>query len=513
MLKYKNKLEQCWYLEDVLKQPLVEAMQRYLEEAVYPLHTPGHKGGRGMQEPLRTLLGEKALALDVSLMYELDDIHGPTGCIKEAQKTAAGLYGSDACFFAVNGTTGALHGMLLAALAPGDKVLIPRNSHRSVIGGLLLADAVPVYLHPLRLSSLSLQGQVTVQQVEAAFQEYPDIKAVLLTSPNYFGMAADIKAIAEVVHRHKALLLVDEAHGPHLGLHEAFPPSALACAADFTAQSTHKILGAMTQCSWLHVRGDKERVQRAADAMSLLSTTSPNYLLLGSLDAARAQLEEEGSALLENVLQASTLLRQELAKIPGLQVIRPSDVAGQAGIVAVDPGKVAVNVKGLGISGIQAGELLRRAKLAVELVDPQYVLFLVTYADWDAVRWPKVVRRIGDVFRKLAETEGLAANKMQQGAAGNVTAPAVVVTDEILAQAAVPLRRVFYGKKKIIPLAQAEGEISAESISFYPPGIPLILPGERFTKSLIEKFGQGKKQGLAISGAADATLQTVRVLA
>lgn len=513
MLKYKNKLEQCWYLEVILKQPLVEAMQRYLEEDVYPLHTPGHKGGRGMQEPLRSLLGEKALALDVSLMHELDDIHEPTGCIKEAQEAAAALYGSDACFFAVNGTTGALHGMLLAALEPGAKVLVPRNSHRSVIGGLLLADAVPVYLQPLRLSSLSLQGQVTVQQVEAAFREYPDLKAVLLTSPNYFGMAADIKGIAAVTHKHNALLLVDEAHGPHLGFHEAFPPSALVCGADFAAQSTHKILGAMTQCSWLHVRGDRARVQRAADAMSLLSTTSPNYLLLGSLDAARAQLAAQSSALLEDVLRAASLLRQELAKIPGLQVICPSDVTGKAGVVALDPGKVAVNVKGLGISGIQAGELLRRAKLAVELVDPQYVLFLVTYADWDAVRWPQVVRRIGDVFRKLGEPADLSMNRMQQGAADNVAAPAVVVTDEILAQAAVPLRRVFYSKKKMVPLAQAEGEVSAESISFYPPGIPLILPGERFTKSLIEKFARGKEQGLTISGAADATLQTVRVLA
>ena len=493
-----------------MKQPLVEAMQRYLESAVYPLHTPGHKGGRGMQEPLRTLLGEKALALDVSLMSELDDIHQPVGCIKEAQKAAACLYGSDACFFAVNGTTGALQGMLLAALAPGDKILLPRNAHRSVIGGLFLADAVPVYLQPPGLPDLCLQGQITADQVAAAFRKYPDIKAVLLTSPDYFGLAADSKAIAEVAHRHKALLLVDEAHGPHLGFHPAFPPSALDCGADFAAQSVHKILGAMTQCSWLHVRGDGERVRRAAEAMSLLSTTSPNYLLLGSLDAARAQLEEQGAAMSEAVLRAAHLLRQELVKIPGLQVLQPENVVGRGGVTAADPGKVAVNVTGLGISGRQAGDLLRRAGLAVELVDSRYVLFLVTYADWDVLRWPRVVKRICDVFRQLPVMEALASRASQAMTVGWAG------TDEgffSAVQAAVPLRRVFYGNKKSVPLRQAAGKISAEGIGFYPPGIPLILPGERFTKELIDRFEQGKKQGLAISGAADATLRTVRVLA
>ena len=232
-----------------MKQPLVEAMERYLREQVYPLHTPGHKGGRGVAEPLRPLLGSTALRLDVSLMSELDDIHAPSGCIKEAQEAAAKLYGSDACFFAVNGTTGAIHAMLLTALQPGDKVLIPRNAHRSVMGGLILADAVPVYVQPSYLKKFGLQGQVTPEQIKEAFVLHPDLKAVLLTSPDYFGMAAEVKQIADIAHAHNAVLLVDEAHGPHLGFHEAFPPSAMQCGADMAAQSTHKILGSLTQSS------------------------------------------------------------------------------------------------------------------------------------------------------------------------------------------------------------------------------------------------------------------------
>ena len=242
--------------------------------------------------------------------------------LKEAQEEAARLYGSDACFFSVNGTTGAIHAMLLAALQPGDKVLVPRNAHRSVMGGLILADAVPVYAQPVYIKEFGLQGQVTPEQVKEAFALHPDIKAVLLTSPDYFGMAAEVKQIAEIAHAHNAVLLVDEAHGPHLGFHDKFPPSAMQCGADMAAQSTHKILGALTQCSLLQVKGTRVNLRHVEDVMSLLTTTSPNYLLMGSLDAARAQLAERGSAMMEDALRAAGLLRHELEKITGLRVIK-----------------------------------------------------------------------------------------------------------------------------------------------------------------------------------------------
>ncbi len=251
-----------------MKQPLVEAMERYLQEQVYPLHTPGHKGGRGMAEPLRSLLGSTALRMDVSLMSELDDIHAPCSCIKAAQEEAAKLYGSDACFFAVNGTTGAIHAMLLTALQPGDKILVPRNAHRSVTGGLILADAVPVYVRPVYIKEFGMQGQVTPEQVKEAFSVYPDIKAVLLTSPNYFGMAAEVKQIAAIAHAHNAVLLVDEAHGPHLGFHDQFPPSAMQCGADMAAQSTHKILGALASRGGCNESAYYDKSQLSADGFS-----------------------------------------------------------------------------------------------------------------------------------------------------------------------------------------------------------------------------------------------------
>ena len=500
-----------------MKQPLVEAMERYLREQVYPLHTPGHKGGRGVAEPLRSLLGPEALRLDVSLMSELDDIHAPSGCIKEAQEAAAKLYGSDACFLSVNGTTGAIHAMLLTALQPGDKVLIPRNAHRSVMGGLILADAVPVYVQPSYIKEFGLQGQVTPEQVKEAFALHPDLKAVLLTSPNYFGMAAEVKQIADIAHAHNAVLLVDEAHGPHLGFHEAFPPSAMQCGADMAAQSTHKLLGALTQSSLLQVKGTRVDLRHAADVMSLLTTTSPNYLLMGSLDAARAQLAERGQALLEDALRAAELLRSELKKIPGLRVINASDVVGKNGVAALDETKVTINLKEWGVSGIAAGEALRKEKVAVELVDPQNVLFLVTYADWAPVQWQGTVNRICKTLKKMRPfTNPLQArsveqvNKLKEAEAEREKA---LHRDVPVTEAVVPLRKVFYGKKKSILLAEAAGSICAEPVSFYPPGIPVILPGEKFTSEIIEWCSFMKSLGLPVSGPADVSLQTVRVLA
>ena len=499
--------------ETKLHQPLVEAMERYLQEGVYPLHTPGHKGGRGMAEPLRSLLGDRALKMDVSLMAELDDIHAPSGCIAAAQQAAAELYGSDAAFLAVNGTTGAIHAMLMTALRPGDKGLVPRNSHRSVTGGLILADAVPVYAAPPYLPEWGLQGQLTPDQAAQAFARHPDLKAVVLTSPNYFGMAADVRAIADIAHAHGAVLLVDEAHGPHLGFHEELPPSALQCGADMAAQSTHKILGAMTQCSLLHVRGERIDLHHAADVMSLLTTTSPNYLLMGSIDAARAQLAADGHGMMSRALAAADRLRESLTGLAGLRVLTEADVAGRAGVTALDRTKVTLHLDRTDVTGIELGERLREAGLAVELVDPRNVLFLVTYADAGA-EWPAVCGRIRRVLEALPawqEERDTARNAAPNDTAAarhdTAAAPSLPLTEAVL-----PLRQVFYGATEPVPLDEAAGRICGETVSFYPPGIPVILPGERFTEEIIAWCQARKAAGLPVSGPADTTLATVRVL-
>ena len=427
-------------MKDKISMPLIEAMLQYKSEDVYPLHTPGHKGGRGMQRLLRQELGA-SVQMDVSLMSELDDIHEPETYIKEAQELAAQTYGSDACFWAVNGTSQAIHAMLLTALNPGEKLLLPRNAHRSVAGGLVLGGIEAVYLQPEYQLEFGIQMQVTVQQIETALAQDSKIKAVLLTSPNYYGVAADVRAIADCCHAHNAVLLVDEAHGPHLGFSELLPPSALQCGADACAQSTHKILGAMTQCSMLQVQGSRLDLQRAADVMSILTTTSPNYLLMASLDAARAQVQAYGGEMAAAAVQAAAKLRSLCAAYSGLRVMEAADCGG----LQLDTTKVTVNFAAWGYTGVEVGELFREARVAVELVDAYNVLFLVTYAD--------VTKDYDEALARIA----VVLDKMQvQKRASLQLAVAAQVPQT---QAILPLRDVFYRAKKAVPLAQAAGKI------------------------------------------------------
>lgn len=481
-------------MKDKISMPLIEAMLQYKSEDVYPLHTPGHKGGRGMQRLLRQELGA-SVQMDVSLMSELDDIHEPETYIKEAQELAAQTYGSDACFWAVNGTSQAIHAMLLTALNPGEKLLLPRNAHRSVAGGLVLGGIEAVYLQPEYQPEFGIQIQVTVQQIEAALAQDGKIKAVLLTSPNYYGVAADVREIADCCHAHNAVLLVDEAHGPHLGFSELLPPSALQCGADACAQSTHKILGAMTQCSMLHVQGARLDLQRAADVMSLLTTTSPNYLLMASLDAARAQVQVYGKEMAAAAVQATAKLRSLCAAYSGLRVMETADCGG----LQLDTTKVTVNFAAWGYTGVEVGELFREARVAVELVDAYNVLFLVTYADV-TTDYDEALARIAAVLDKM---------QAQKRAPLQLAAAAKVPQT----QAVLPLRDVFYRAKKAVPLAQATGKICGEQVSFYPPGIPVLLPGELVTEEIIAYCRAQKELGLPVSGPADSSLQTIRIIA
>lgn len=473
--------------------PLVEAMLDYKHEDVYPLHTPGHKGGRGMQRLLRNELGA-SVQLDVSLMSELDDIHEPETYIKEAQKLAAQTYGSDACFWAVNGTSQAIHAMLLTALNPGEKLLLPRNAHRSVAGGLVLGGIEVTYMQPEFNEKFGLQMQVSPQQIEQALHEDSSIKAVLLTSPNYYGVAADVRAIADICHAHDVVLLVDEAHGPHLGFSELLPPSALQCGADACAQSTHKILGAMTQCSMLHVQGKRLDLQRAADMMSVLTTTSPNYLLMASLDAARAQVQAYGSKMVENAVCAAQKLRQLCASHQGLCVLEESDCHG----LRLDKTKVTINFANWGYTGVEVGDALREARVAVELVDAQNVLLLVTYAD-NTSDYDEALARIDAVLCALE------AHKRTPGKL-NAMQPVPVTT------AVMSLRNVFYSTKQAVPLSETVGKICGEQVSFYPPGIPVLLPGERVTEEIIAYCQEQKALGLPVSGPADSSLATLRIV-
>ena len=328
-----------------ISAPIVAAMKKYSADGVLAFHTPGHKQGRGAHEFLRELLTAEGLRQEVSLMEELDDLHAPRTCIKEAQRLAAKLWHADETIFFVNGTTSAIQAMILGTLKAGDLVMIPRNVHRSVISGLILSGAVPIFL-PIEFDAeFNLPLNVSVTTIERAIKKFPQARAILLVSPNYYGVAADLEKISALAHEAEMILLVDEAHGAHLQFSAELPLSAMDSGADLAAQSTHKLLGALTQCSMLMLR--KKFAEHVKVAASLLQTTSPNQILLASLDIARLQMEVDGREKVSRAVELAKKLRGEL-NLRGFKVFNSDDVT-----------KLTVNVEALGLSGYEAEKILR----------------------------------------------------------------------------------------------------------------------------------------------------------
>lgn len=479
--------------------PLLRAMQQYVDDAVTPFNTPGHKMGKGMHRVLADRIGKEALALDLALTDELDDLHAPHSCIKEAQDLAAELYGADHSFFVVNGTTGGIYAMILAAAGPGEKIIVPRNAHRSIIGGIILSGALPIFVQPEVDHELGLAMGVTPAAVAAAIAQHPDAKAVLVINPTYYGVAADLQAIATLARQAGMLVLVDEAHGPHLKFSEQLPLQALDAGADMCAQSTHKILGAMSQCSIVHCRGARVRVPHLQSMLQLVQSTSPNYILLASLDAARMQMAVEGRQLVAQAVELAQWLREAVNQIPGLYSFGEEKL-GQPGVYALDPTKVTVTVKGLGLTGSEAERILRHTyKIQVELSDIYNVLFLITLGDSRAD-----VERLAAALRDMAERYQQ-DNGMSVSCAQQFAQPAP--PERVLAP-----REALFGQTRSVPLAEAAGCVCAEIVTFYPPGIPLICPGEQITPAIIDYCRQLQAAGLHVSGPEDYTLQTIKIV-
>lgn len=469
--------------------PIVEAMKKYSADAVTPFHTPGHKHGRGAHELLRELLTTEGFRQEVSLMDELDDLHAPHACIRDAQKLAAKLWNADECIFMVNGTTSAVQAMIFGTLKPNDLVMIPRNAHRSVIAGLILSGAIPIFLPVEFDNTLNLPLNVTVETVERAIKKFPSAKALLLVSPNYYGIAADIEKISRIVHSANILLLIDEAHGPHLQFSDELPISAMNSGADVAAQSTHKILGSLTQSSMLMLKKNSVDIERVKRVASFLQTTSPNQLLLASLDIARLQMELHGTELIQSAVNLSKNLRASIKNLRGLQTF---DFVEN---FSLDTTKVTVNVNGLGLTGHEAEKILRNElKIQCELSDMSNLLFLITFAD-DA----GTIAALVDALKNLPHRS---PKKF-------LSPP---MSHEIIPATLSP-RETFYSSVESVDLNSAIGRICAEEITFYPPGIPLLIPGEKISAEAVEIIRRQKFSGNHVVGASDLTLSTIKVTA
>lgn len=481
---------------DQNQTPLFDALMEYHNRNTVPFHVPGHKRGVGMDPKFRDFVGTNVLSIDVTVFQLVDSLHHPTGPIKEAMKLAADAYGSDMAFISIHGTSGALQAMVMSVVGDGDVILVPRNIHKSITSGIILSGAVPVFMQPEIDKNIGIAHGVTPETVEKSLREHPEAKAVLIINPTYYGVATDIKKIADIVHSHNIPLIVDEAHGPHLGFNDRLPVSALAAGADMCAQSTHKIIGSMTQSSFLHVKGDRIDINRVQQIMNLLQTTSPSYPLMASLDVARMQIATKGRELLDYAIDLLTYARQEINKIPGLYSFG-NEIIGQPGVHAIDPTKLVITCKGLGLTGYELDHMLADDyHIQLEMSDLYNALAVGSFGDTkesiDAVL--KALREISSKYYGSRPVKG-----------DCLDIPSIP-------ERALNPRQAFNASKKSIPLKESAGNVSSEFLMAYPPGIPILCPGEIITKEIINYVQALKDCNLYVQGTEDPSVETIKVV-
>jgi arginine decarboxylase len=484
-------------VDDFSPTPLVSALQATKQKNAAFFCTPGHKLGRNIPQPMSELVGHNPFQTDFPdlpgfNLYELD------GVIASAQALAAQAFGAEQTWFLINGSTVGIIAAILATCGPGDKIILPRNIHTSAIAGLILSGAHPIFIRPDYDPDWDLAHCITPQSVATALEKYPETKAVLMVSPTYHGACGDVAAIATLAHHHSIPLLVDEAHGAHFAFHLDLPISALAAGADLVVQSTHKLLSAFTQASMLHVQESRIEPNRVSKALQMLQSSSPSNLLLASLDAARQQMEEEGTQLLSQTLALAHHARAQIQQLPGLCVLQPEQ-AITAGFCRLDPTRITVDVSGLGLNGYTADEIFsQRFGVIAELPTLRHLTFIVSIGNTQ-----EDIARLIHAFEQLTQMN--AVPDSVQPLIKDVDLPMVEVPER-------SLREAFFAPQEMIPIHQSIGRISAETICPYPPGIPLILPGEKITEVSIAQLQHIQSAGGLITGCEDPSLQKLKVM-
>lgn len=491
---------------DQRRTPYFDVLMDYVVSGTIPFHTPGHKQGLGMHKRLRDFLGDNVLAIDLTQVGNLDDLNTPSGPLLQAHKLAAQAWGADATHFLINGSTAGNQAMLMTALRPGDAVALPRNSHKSAVSALIMSAVRPVYMQPEVDQELHLDHCVTLQTVERTLAEHPEVKAVFVTSPTYYGATADLASIEQIVHAQDKLLLVDEAWGPHLHFHPELPPSATSIGADVCVNSTHKLLSAMSQSSMIHTRGSRIDLGRLRSTLRIFQSTSPNQVLLASLDVARMQMATQGEALLSRALALGRDARARLNAIPGVYCMG-MDQVGRPGVAGYDETRIVITVRDLGYTGYEAEHILRnRYNVQVELADLFNVVALVSIGNTQD-HIDRLVLAVSELAREDRQIDiysptGVLDERIKKKSYRLPPIPELVVTP----------REAFLSDHVEVPFRSSAGRICAEVVTPYPPGIPIVCPGERLTKDIIDYLRLELRAGVHIQGPVDEKLRTIRVL-
>ena len=474
------------------RAPIYEALERFRKMRVVPFDVPGHKHGKGNPE-LVELLGEKCVGIDVNSMKPLDNLCHPVSVIREAEELAAEAFGAAHAFLMVGGTTSSVQSMVLSCCKRGDKIIMPRNVHRSAINALVLCGAQPIYVNPDVDCRLGISLGMRLEQVEAAIRNNPDAVAVFVNNPTYYGVCSDLRSIVKLAHEHGMLVLADEAHGKHFYFGEGLPVSAMAAGADIAAVSMHKSGGSLTQSSFL-LTGPGVSVGHVRQIINLTQTTSGSYLLLSSLDISRRNLALRGRREFEKVIGLAEYAREEINNIGGYYAFSEELVNGNS-IFAFDRTKLSVHTLEIGLAGIEVYDILRdEYDIQIEFGDIGNILAYLSIGD----RRQEVERLVS----ALAEVK----RRYKKDRAGMLTQeyidPKVVATPQ----------EAFYAPKESLPLEETAGRICSEFVMCYPPGIPILAPGEEITEDILDYIVYAKEKGCSMTGPEDAGIRRLNVL-
>ncbi|KAK2972589.1 hypothetical protein RJ640_007761 [Escallonia rubra] len=487
--------------------PLVSALKSSAEENAASFHFPGHNRGRAAPSSLTRLIGTKPFLYDLPELPELDNLFSPEGAILDAQRQAAKLFGASETWFLVGGTTCGIQAAVMATCSPGDTLILPRNSHISAISAMVLSGALPKYILPEYDFDWDISGGITASQasawgqvekaIEESEMEGQKAAAVFATSPTYHGICTNLRDISQLCHSYKIPLIVDEAHGAHLGFHPKLPCSALLQGADLAVQSTHKVLCSLTQSSMLHLSADFIDRERISRCLQTLQSTSPSYLLLASLDAARAQLSENPKTIFNEAVALAVEAKTLISIIPGVSVL---DFPSFSSFPAIDPLRITVGVWELGLSGFEADEILYTDYGVIsELVGTRSITFAINLGTCK-----EHVERLVSGLRHLSETF------TTRGMKGTLHDFGCFEPYKDIRMILSP-REAFFSSKRKVSAEESLGEICGELICPYPPGIPLVIPGEIITEGALNYMLQMRSKGAVISGAADPLLSSIVV--
>ena len=474
------------------KAPIHEALERFRQMRVVPFDVPGHKRGRGNPE-LTEFLGQQCVSIDVNSMKPLDNLCHPVSVIREAEQLAAEAFGAAEAFLMVGGTTSSVQSMVLTACKRGDKIILPRNVHRSVINALILCGAIPVYVNPEVDHRLGISLGMKREQVEKAINEHPDAVAILVNNPTYYGVCSDLKEIVKMAHAHGMLCLADEAHGTHFYFGKDLPVSAMAAGADMASVSMHKSGGSLTQSSFL-LAGPNVNAGYIRQIINLTQTTSGSYLLMSSLDISRRNLALRGEEIFTHVRNIAEYARAEINAIGGYYAFSSEMINGDS-IFDFDPLKLSIHTLDIGLAGIEVYDLLRDDyDIQIEFGDIGNILAYLSIGD-----------RIQEVERLVSALAEI-RRRYQRDKTGMLT------QEYIPPQVIASPQESFYADKVSLPIMETEGRVCSEFVMCYPPGIPILAPGEKITRDILNYIKYAKEKGCSMTGPEDPDIEYLNVL-